>query len=115
MVGTGWLRVGLVSQLVMRSFDVADKGELNKGDGPVGRRSERTPDHSHHSKAEGKREKKGDKGKKYERRQEAAPEQDTKASSQGQLTVPTTPTTPSYCLHACQAFHFSFVDTPHTF
>lgn len=30
MVGTGWLRVGLVSQLVMRSFDVVDKGEVNK-------------------------------------------------------------------------------------
>lgn len=25
MVGTGWLRVGLVSQPGMRSFDVADK------------------------------------------------------------------------------------------
>lgn len=28
--------MGLVSQLVMRSFDVADKGELNKGEGPSG-------------------------------------------------------------------------------
>lgn len=26
MVGTGWLRVGLVSQPGMRSFDVADEG-----------------------------------------------------------------------------------------
>lgn len=54
--GTGWLRVGLVSQLVMRSFDVADKGELNKGEGPLGRRGERTPDHNH-SKGEEKGEK----------------------------------------------------------
>lgn len=61
MVGTGWLRVGLVSQLVMRSFDVADKGELNKGEGPVGRRSERTPGHSHHSKG-GKKLEKREKG-----------------------------------------------------
>lgn len=48
MVGTGWLRVGLVSQLVMRSFDVSDKGEVNKGEGPLGRRGERTPSHHHH-------------------------------------------------------------------
>lgn len=26
MLGTGWLRVGLVSQPGMRSFDVADEG-----------------------------------------------------------------------------------------
>lgn len=42
MVGTGWLRVGLVSQLVMRSFDVADKGEVNEGEGPLGRRGHPT-------------------------------------------------------------------------
>lgn len=56
MVGTGWLRVGLVSQLVMRSFDVADKEELNKGEGPLGMRGERTPNHLCHlcSKAEEK-------------------------------------------------------------
>jgi len=54
MVGTGWLRVGLVSQLVMRSFDVADKGEPSKGEDPLGRRGERTPGHRHHSKGEEK-------------------------------------------------------------
>jgi len=48
-----------VSQLVMRSFDVPDKGELNKEEGPLGRRGERTPDHCHHSlTVERKREKK---------------------------------------------------------
>lgn len=26
VAGTGWLRVGPLSQLVMRSFDVADRG-----------------------------------------------------------------------------------------
>lgn len=54
MVGTGWLRVGLVSQLVMRSFDVADKGEVNKAEGPLGKRAERTLDRNHHSKKEEK-------------------------------------------------------------
>lgn len=39
--------MGLVSQLVMRSFDVSDKGEVNKREGPLGRRGERTPDHHH--------------------------------------------------------------------
>lgn len=34
---------GAVSQLVMRSFDVSDKGEGNKREGPLGRRVERTP------------------------------------------------------------------------
>lgn len=42
-----------MSQLVMRSFDVADKGEVNKGDGPLEKRGERTPGHNH-SKEEGK-------------------------------------------------------------
>lgn len=49
--------MGLVSQLVMRSFDVADKGEVNKGDGPLEKRGGRTPGHNH-SKEEGKGEKK---------------------------------------------------------
>lgn len=53
-----------MSQLVMRSFDVADKGEPNKGEGPLGRRGERTPDHNRHSKRRGKWKKKRRKGKK---------------------------------------------------
>ena len=64
MVGTGWLGVGLVSQLVMRSFDVADKGELSTGDGPLGRRDERTPDHNRHGKKEREKRKKDKKKKK---------------------------------------------------
>lgn len=49
-----------MSQLVMRTFDVADKGELNKGEGPLGRRGERTPDHHHrHGEEKGKKEEKG--------------------------------------------------------
>ena len=63
MVGTGWLGVGLVSQLVMRSFDVADKGELSTGDGPLGRRDERTPDHNRHGKKEREKRKKDKKKK----------------------------------------------------
>lgn len=59
MVGTGWLRVGLVSQPGMRSFDVADKvGVDTDGGGPLGRRGERTPGHSLRSKGEGKERKK---------------------------------------------------------
>lgn len=56
MVGTGWLRVGLVSQPGMRSFDVADEGggRDDEGEGPLGRRGEGTPSHSHRSKGEGK-------------------------------------------------------------
>lgn len=57
MVGTGWLRVGLVPQYVMRSFDVADKGEQNEGEGTEGRRGERTPSHSDHCKEHGKEKK----------------------------------------------------------
>ena len=68
MVGTGWLGVGLVSQLVMRSFDVADKGELSTGDGPLGRRDERTPDHNRHGKKEREKKKKEKKKKKKDER-----------------------------------------------
>ncbi|TKS78752.1 hypothetical protein D9C73_012421 [Collichthys lucidus] len=64
---SGWLRVELVSQLVMRSFDVADKGEPNKGEGPLGRRGERTPDHNRHSKRRGKWKKKEEKREKDEK------------------------------------------------
>lgn len=51
-----------MSQLVMRSFDVADKGEVNKAEGPLGKRAERTLDHNHRSK----KKKKTGKGKKDE-------------------------------------------------
>lgn len=53
-----------MSQLVMRSFDVADKGELSTGDGPLGRRDERTPDHNRHGKKEREKRKKDKKKKK---------------------------------------------------
>lgn len=36
-------RGGAVSQLIMRSFDVSDMGEVNKGESSLGRRGERTP------------------------------------------------------------------------
>lgn len=62
--------MGLVSQLVMRSFDVADKGELNKREGPLGRRGERTPDHCHCSRSRG--EEKGKRGEECGWGQEAA-------------------------------------------
>lgn len=68
-----------MSQLVMRSFDVADKGEVNKGDGPLEKRGERTPGHNH-SKEEGKGGEK--RAEKCGWRQEAAPRQDRKGSSQ---------------------------------
>lgn len=58
-----------MSELVMRSFDVADKGEVNEEEDPPGRRGERTPDHCHHSHSrgeekEGKEEKCG-RGRKH--------------------------------------------------
>ncbi len=69
-----------MSQLVMRSFDVADKEELNKGEGPLGRRGERTPGRSHHSKGEEKGEKRRkvwvEAGSSF-----TAPRQDIKGSS----------------------------------
>lgn len=80
IVGTGWLRVGLVSQLVMRSFDVADKGEVNKAEGPLGKRAERTLDHNHRQKKKKTRKRE----KRWEKcgwRQQAAPGEDRKASS----------------------------------
>lgn len=40
----------------MRSFDVADKGEENEGEGPLGKRGERTPGQNHHSKEEGEKQ-----------------------------------------------------------
>lgn len=75
-----------MSQLVMRSFDVADKGEPNKGEDPLGRRGERTPDHNHHSKGEKKWKKRKEWKKKMRKcgwRQEAATRQDIKGSSYG--------------------------------
>lgn len=46
-IGTGWCRVRLVPQLVMRSFDVADKEEVKKRVGPLVMRGERTAGHCH--------------------------------------------------------------------
>lgn len=60
-----------MSQLVMRSFDVADKGELNKGEGPLGRRGERTPNHRCHLCSRGE-EKWKERGAKCGWRQEAS-------------------------------------------
>lgn len=64
MVGTGWLGVGLVSQLVMRSFDVADKGGTEYGRRPSGeeRREDTRPQPPR------QKERKKEKGKKDERR-----------------------------------------------
>ena len=49
---------GALSQLVMRSFDVSDKGEVNKGEGPLGRRGERTPDHHQQRRGKANKEEK---------------------------------------------------------
>lgn len=79
MAGTGWLRVGPPSQLVMRSFDVADKAGETEGKEALWRGEVRgqpaTTAAERRERGKKEREKCG-------WRQEAAPRRDRKASSQ---------------------------------
>lgn len=63
MVGTGWLRVGLVSQPGMRSFDVADKeGETLTEEALWGPEVRGHPATAAAARARGRRQKKGKTG-----------------------------------------------------